>query len=582
MEQRPFLTTYSKNEARKWPIPNHWDLLGLLIVIAAIILLGWGAKHMSSTFHIDQKIPISLDPWMLPGYALHSVLRMLIALVCSLIFTFVFGTWAGKSRAAAKVIVPMIDILQSVPVLGFLSISVVGFIVLFKGSMLGPEAAAIFAIFTAQVWNMTLSLYQSVLTVPKPMHEAASMFKLSGWQRFWRIEAPFAMPGLIWNMMMSMSGSWVFLVAAEAITVAHHDITLPGIGSYIALAIARADSHAIMYVIVAMFCVILLYDQLLFRPLVAWSSKFKMNTSLGADEPESWVLNLFQRARVIKRLGLWIHEHFDWLLNGAAFRKRAGKARKTIHRKHHQLMVVFWYMLIGLAALACLYIVAQYIFAAVGLSELWLTIRLGFWTALRVMIAIIISSLIWIPIGVLIGRHQHATKWVQPIAQFLAAFPANLLFPVMTLWILHNHLNVNIWCAPLMILGTQWYILFNVVAGTQAIPQNLHDAMGTLRVRRWLWWKRFVLPGIFPHYITGAITAAGGAWNLSIIAEALDWGTHHLRATGLGAYLTEQYTAGHFQQLTLGIAVMSLYVLVINRALWRPLYRLAEKRYQLH
>jgi NitT/TauT family transport system permease protein len=574
--------TYGKGEARKWPIPNHWDLFALLIVIAVIILLGWGARHMSGQFHIHDKIAISLDPWMLPGYALHSFLRMLIALGFSLVFTFVFGTWAAKSKAAAKIIIPLIDILQSVPVLGFLSITVVGFIVLFKGSMMGPEAAAIFAIFTAQVWNMTLSLYQSLITVPKSMREAASMFKLSAWQRFWRVEAPFATPGLIWNMMMSMSGSWVFLVLSEAITVAHKDITLPGIGSYIALAIEKADGHAILYVILAMFCVILVYDQLLFRPLIAWSEKFKMNTSVSAEEPSSWFLDLFQRARVMKVLGQWIHRHLDFLRNGAIFRRRPHKQHRSRTRKNHWLSTGAWYLAITSVVLFTLYVLVTYIFRSVSVSELWLVLDLGGWTALRVAVVIAISSLIWIPIGVLIGRHQRATQWVQPIAQFLAAFPANLLFPIATLWIINYHLNVNIWCAPLMILGTQWYILFNVIAGTQALPQNLHDAAGTLRVRGWLWWKRFVLPGIFPYYITGVITAAGGAWNLSIVAEALSWGQHHLNAFGLGAYLTEQYTAGNFPQLTLGIAVMSVYVLIINRALWRPLYQLAEKRYQLH
>lgn len=574
--------TYGKGEARRWPIPNHWDVFALLIVIAILVMLGWGAKHMSGQFHLHDKIAISLNPWMLPGYALHSFLRMLVALFFSLVFTFVFGTWAAKSKAAAKIIIPLIDILQSVPVLGFLSITVVAFIVLFKGSMLGPEAAAIFAIFTAQVWNMTLSLYQSLITVPKSMHEAASMFKLSAWQRFWRIEAPFATPGLVWNMMMSMSGSWVFLVLSEAITVAHKDITLPGIGSYIALAIQKADGNAILYVIVAMFCVILIYDQLLFRPLIAWSEKFKMNTTASTEEPHSWFLDLFQRARAIKQVGYWIHRHLDFLRNGAIFRHRRHKKGRPTEKKNRKLTSAIWYVVITCVVLFTLYVLAGYIFHAVSLSELWLVIRLGWWTALRVGAVILISSLIWIPVGVLIGRHHKATQWVQPIAQFLAAFPANLLFPIATLWILRYHLNINIWCAPLMILGTQWYILFNVIAGTQALPQNLHDAAGTLRVRGWLWWKRFVLPGIFPYYITGVITAAGGAWNLSIVAEALSWGNHHLNAFGLGAYLTKQYTAGNFPQLTLGIVIMSVYVLIINRAFWRPLYQLAEKRYQLH
>jgi NitT/TauT family transport system permease protein len=448
--------------------------------------------------------------------------------------------------------------------------------------MLGPEAAAIFAIFTAQVWNMTLSLYQSLITVPKTMREAGRMFQLSAWQRFWRIEAPFATPGLIWNMMMSMSGSWVFLTLSEAITVAHKDITLPGIGSYIALAIEKANGPAIGYVIIAMFCVILIYDQILFRPLIAWSEKFKMNTSVGSEEPQSWLLNLFQRARVIKHMGSWVHKHLDFLRNGSLFRFRIHRQARRLDKKNHWLGTTAWYVVIAVATLYTLYVLISYIFNNVSLHELGLTIDLGWWTALRVIAVIAISSFIWIPVGVLIGRSHRATQWVQPIAQFLAAFPANLLFPIATMWILTYKLNINIWCAPLMILGTQWYILFNVIAGTQALPQNLHDAAGTLRIRGWLWWRRFILPGIFPYYITGVITAAGGAWNLSIVAEALSWGKYHLNAFGLGAYLTQQYTDGNFPQLTLGIAVMSAYVLIINRVLWRPLYQLAERRFQLH
>lgn len=574
--------TYGKSEAQKWPIPNQWDVFALLLVAAALILLSWGASHMSGQFHINDKIAISLHPSALPGYALRSFLRMLIALSCSLVFTFTFGTWAAKSPAAAKIIIPLIDILQSVPVLGFLSITVVGFIVLFKGSMLGPEAAAIFAIFTAQVWNMTLSFYQSLVTVPKTMREAARVFQLSGWQRFWRIEAPFAAPGLIWNMMISLSSSWVFLVASEAITVANKDITLPGIGSYIALAIRQADGLAIFYVILAMFCVILIYDQLLFRPLIAWSEKFKMNPNPDAEEPSSWLLDLFQRARAMRQLGQWIHTHFDFLKNPAIFRRRARRSYRSTNKHHRWLTGALWYVMIGAAIVYTTYVLANYIFQSASLSELWLTIKLGFWTAVRVTVAIVVSSLVWIPIGVMIGRRPKLTQWIQPIAQFLAAFPANLLFPIMTLWIINNKLNINIWCSPLMVLGTQWYILFNVVAGTQTLPQQLHDAAGTLRLRGWLWWKRFILPGIFPYYITGAITAAGGAWNLSIVAEVLSWGKYHLSASGLGAYLAEQYNAGHFPELALGIVVMSAYVLLINRILWRPLYQIAEKKFQLN
>jgi len=573
--------TYAKNEVTTWPIPNYWDGVGLLLVLGIIVGIAWGAKAMVGQYHLGQVIHISLDPRELPYYALRSVLRMLIALICSLLFTFTIATWAAKSRQAERLIIPMIDILQSVPVLGFLSITVVGFVVLFKGSLLGPECAAIFAIFTAQVWNMALSFYQSLKTLPHDLHEAADMFHLSAWQRFWRVEVPFAMPGLLWNTMLSMSASWVFLVAAEAITVANQTITLPGIGSYIALAIDRKDMHAIVYVIVAMFVVIALYDQLLFRPLVAWAEKFKAEETGSETVPKSWVLDLFQRARFFHYIGSFFSIFGDAFVNFSWFRRRVKRKRMMVRSSWQRFVFWSWNAFVVVAIAVSVWLLLHFIFSAVKPDESLHVIYLGFVTAIRVTVLIIISSIIWVPLGVLIGLSPRASQIVQPVAQFLAAFPANLLFPLVVILIVKYQLNVNIWTSPLMILGTQWYILFNVVAGTMALPKNLQQATSTLNVKGWLWWKRLILPGIFPYYITGAITAAGGAWNISIIAEAVSWGNTHLYATGLGAYIAEVSRQGDFPKLALGIAVMSLYVLVINHLLWKPLYNLAEKRFQI-
>ena len=319
--------TYGKNEVTTWQTPNHWDVIALLMLVILIVALGWGAKAMLGHYELGQSLPISLSPSMLPYYALRTVLRMFIALFFSLVFTFIFGTLAAKSKQAERVIIPMIDILQSVPVLGFLSITVVGFIVLFRGSLLGPECAAIFAIFVSQVWNMALSFYQSLRTVPEDLKEAADMFQLSAWQRFWRIEVPFAMPGLLWNTMMSMSGSWVFLVASEAITVANKNITLPGIGSYTYFAISNKDVHAMIYVIVTMLIVIALYDQLIFRPLVAWAEKFKAEAHASEVTPTSWVLDLYQRTQLCRFLGHWFGHATDALINLKFFRRRPVKTR---------------------------------------------------------------------------------------------------------------------------------------------------------------------------------------------------------------------------------------------------------------
>ena len=574
--------TFTKLEVKRWPIPNSWDIVALLLVATVLILLGFGTTAMVGRYELGQTLSISLSPWMLPYYALRSVMRMLLALILSTVVTFLLGTWAAKSRAAERIIIPLVDILQSVPVLGFLSITVVGFIVLFKGSLLGPECAAIFAIFTAQVWNMILSFYQSVRNVPSDLREAASMFHLSAWQCFWKIEVPFAMPGLLWNAMISMSGSWVFLVASEAISVAHQDILLPGIGSYISVAISQANSHALWAVIITMFIVIFLYDQIIFRPLVAWSEKFKANDEESEDEAQSWLLDLFHRTAFFVHCGQWLSMFAERIVNLRPRARVAVVAPWVSSERWQKAITLLFWSVLSVVVLLCLLVLWQFIFSSVDYGEGLKVIFLGFLTALRVFVLIIISCLIWVPIGVLIGLSPKASKIVQPIAQFFAAFPANLLFPVVAMWIVHNHLNVNIWVSPLMILGTQWYILFNVIAGVMALPKNMHHAVGTLNVRGWLWWYRFVLPGIFPYIITGMITAAGGAWNISIIAEVVNWGNVHLAALGLGAYIAEMTAAGDFPRIALGIFVMSSWVLLFNYVLWRPLYQLAEQRFQVN
>ena len=571
--------TYTKSEASSGLIPNQWDFIALVLVLTIIIVFGSSAKAMVGQFHIGETLNISLSPLALSYYALRSVLRMFIALACSLLFTFIFGTLSAKSRNAERIIIPMIDVLQSVPVLGFLSITVVGFIVLFQGSLLGPECAAIFVIFTAQVWNMTLSFYQSLCSLTQDLKEASEILQLSSWQRFWRVELPFAMPGLLWNTMLSMSGSWVFLVASEAISVSDANILLPGIGSYIATAIEHANKTAIIYVIIAMFIVIACYDQLLFRPLVAWSAKFKSDQS-SSTETNSWVLHLFQRTHFFRHLGHYFSLFGDVVVNLSIFRNRSTQSDFRHVKRRRFTLYIFNTCLVLLIILAVSTLL-QFIFSNVTFLESSKVLYFGFITALRVMILIVFSSLIWIPIGVWIGLHPRFSQWAQPIIQFLAAFPANLLFPIVVIFIVRYHLNVDIWISPLMILGAQWYILFNVIAGASALPQHLHHAVGILKVEGFLWWRRFILPGIFPYYITGVITAAGGAWNISIIAEAASWGHTHLHAIGLGYYITKVAMEGNFPRLALGISVMSLYVLSINRFIWRPLYNLAASRFQL-
>ncbi|PLY99940.1 sulfonate ABC transporter permease, partial [Burkholderia sp. WAC0059] len=525
---------------------------------------------------------ISLDPAMLPEYALRTILRMLAAMFASLAFTLLYGTLAAKSRRAGLVLVPILDILQSVPVLGYISFTVTFFLALFPSRVLGAELAAIFAIFTSQAWNMTFSFYQSLRTVPHDLDEVSRGFHLTGWQRFWKLEVPFSMPGLIWNMMMSMSGGWFFVVASEAITVGNNTITLPGIGAYLAQAIAAKDLHAVGWVILAMVVVILAYDQLLFRPLVAWADKFRMESTSSGNAPGSWLLDLIRRTRLIHRL---------LVPAGMLFSKaarlpvrlplpKAGRARGA-RRRSSRAGDLLWSVLLLVLTLYVVYRVVSYVRTGVSLDEVGHVFVLGFITLARVVLLIAISSVIWVPLGVLIGLRPALAGRIQPLAQFLAAFPANLMFPVFVIVIVRFHLNPDIWLSPLIVLGTQWYILFNVIAGATAYPNDYREAAANFHIRGWQWWKQVMLPGIFPYYITGAITASGGAWNASIVAEFVQWGDTKVVAHGLGAYIAQTTAAGDFPKIILGIAVMSLFVTLFNRVLWRPLYAYAGSRLRL-
>jgi NitT/TauT family transport system permease protein len=526
---------------------------------------------------------ISLDPANLPEYAMRTTLRMLAAMVASLVFTLVYGTLAAKSRRAGLVLVPILDILQSVPVLGYISFTVTFFLALFPGRVLGAELAAIFAIFTSQAWNMTFSFYQSLRTVPRDLDEVSRGFHLTSWQRFWKLEVPFSMPGLIWNMMMSMSGGWFFVVASEAITVGNNTITLPGIGAYLAQAIVVKNLHAIGWVILAMTVVILAYDQLLFRPLVAWADKFRMETTSSGDAPESWLLDLIRRTRLIHRLLVPL----GWMFAKAArvpFRLPAlQRPRFQIPQmqKSSRLGDIVWAALVLIGTVYVVYRVFIYVRTGVSLDEVGHVFMLGLITLLRVVLLIAIASVIWVPVGVLIGLRPALAEKIQPLAQFLAAFPANLLFPVFVIVIVRFNLNPDIWLSPLIVLGTQWYILFNVIAGATSYPNDYREAAKNFHIRGWQWWRQAMLPGIFPYYVTGAITASGGAWNASIVAEFVQWGDTKVAAHGLGAYIAQSTAAGDYPKIIVGIAVMSLFVTLFNRLLWRPMYAYAEAKLRL-
>jgi NitT/TauT family transport system permease protein len=557
---------------------TRWDVLAVLLVLGLLIFLGEASRHLFEPLAELQKQPPSLDPRNLPEYAARTTLRMLIAMVLSLVFTFTYATLAAKNKRAERLLVPLLDILQSVPILGFISVTVVFFMALAPGRVLGAEFAAIFAIFTSQAWNMAFSFYQSLRTVPAELAEASSTFRLNPWMRFWRLDVPFAMPQLIWNMMMSMSGSWFFVVASEAISVGNTTVTLPGVGSYIALAIEHRDLRAVWWAIGTMLIVILIYDQLLFRPLVAWADRFRFEQEAGVLPPRSWVFDVLRRSRLVDRAtapfaALWRRSLQTHLFDRPE--------RKRDAPKRHGWSVFVWNGLLLIAVVAALILLVRFALRGITLSDVGLAFLLGLYTLTRVVVLIALASVIWVPIGVWIGTRPTAARVFQPVAQFLAAFPANLLFPLVVSAIVALRADPNIWLSPLMILGTQWYILFNVIAGAAAIPAEMRAVAANLRVGGWLWWRKIALPAIFPYYVTGAITASGGSWNASIVAEVASWGDQHLQAAGLGAYIAQQTALGDFHRIVLGIAVMSFYVVVVNRSFWRPLYFYAERKFRL-
>ncbi|SDC18096.1 NitT/TauT family transport system permease protein [Massilia sp. PDC64] len=562
---RSFLTT----------TPNRWDWALLPLVLVVLALAAYGAMQMTRPFVLGQPTPISLDPAYLPYYLLRTILRMFTALGAALLFTFAFAVVATRWKSAEKIMVPLLDVLQSVPILGFQAIAITPFIALFPGNLFGVECAAIFAIFTSQAWNMAFSLYQSMKTIPPELAEAARVFRLSAWQRFWRLELPFAMPALLWNMMMSMSGGWFLLVAAEAISVAGQDIKLPGIGAYIAVAIEQKQGAAIAWAIAAMFTGILLYDQLFFRPLLAWADKFRFEESQGEIAQQSWVLDWGRRSVWIRALTdrMWatLARTLGWFGTPEA-------VDAPPRRRHVALSPRTIDAIVLVLALLGAWRFVLFIHAEVGWGETLRVVGLGCVTLVRVLLLIVLASLFWVPAAVWIGLRPVYAQKVQALAQFLAAFPVNLIYPLVVYVVVHLHLNLNIWLSPLMVFGTQWYILFNVVAGASTLPNELRLAADNLGLTGWLKWKRVYLPAVFPSFVTGAITASGGSWNASIVAEYVTWGKTSLVADGLGSYIKQMTDAGDFHRVALGIGVMCVFVMVLNRFFWRRLYLLAEDR----
>jgi len=564
-------------------LPNLWDLAAFILVFGGLILIVYGSRDMATPLEAPQTAKLSLDYWMLPYYGLRTTLRMFAAIVVSLAFTFTYATLAAKSRRAEMALIPILDVLQSVPILGFLSFTVTFFLQLFPGSTLGAEGAAIFAIFTSQAWNMAFSFYQSLRSMPRDLEEAAANFRLSSWQKFWQLETPFAMPGLIWNMMMSMSGGWFFVVASEAISVGDVQVRLPGIGSYLALAIDNRRVDCVVAAVVAVALIILAYDQLLFRPIVAFADKFRFELSVSQTPAQSWVRDLFLRTRWLRRLmsvpaGLLRRMS---MLSMTLPKPSLGAVTEEESRTLGRRLDFLWYLVLFALLVASLTKIVEFVRTGVDLAEIGTVAKLTFYTFLRVMALILVASLIWVPIGIWIGLRPRIAEKAQPLAQFLAAFPANVLFPIAVIGILRFGLDPDIWLSVLIVFGTQWYIAFNVIAGAAAFPNDLREAAQNFGIKGWNWWFSVILPAVFPYYVTGAITASGGSWNASIVAEYVKWGDDQVSAHGVGAYIAKATADGDYPKIVLGVAAMSIVVILVNRLFWRRLSAFAERRLRL-
>jgi NitT/TauT family transport system permease protein len=575
------LRPYSSRGALDRPPSRSVDV----VVFLAAALLLWMVLRVSSGIDVpfdatSVSPPISTDPRLLPYYAARSLLRMFAALGLSLVFTFIWATAAARLPRARKVMLPILDILQSVPILGFLSVTITGFIALFPGSQLGLECASIFAIFTSQAWNMTFAFYQSLSSQPRELDEASRNLRLSRWQRFWRVDVPSGMIPLVWNGMMSFGGGWFFLVASEALSVNNHHYVLPGIGSYVAAATEDGELRKVFIAIGVMVIMVVGVNVLFWRPLTAWAERFRIEDSEAAEAPRSLVLNLLRRSHVPVLVGRafgWVVAPLDRVM--AVF-GLAEYPLRTSPRRRRTGDAIFFTVVLAVVAYGVVRLGA-YIHDTAGFGEVAHALGLGLITFGRVIVLVIVATLIWVPVGVWIGLNPRVSRLAQPVVQVLASFPANFLFPIATAVLVSTGISLNWGGIVLMSLGAQWYILFNVIAGASSIPNDLREAAANLQLPRMLWWRRLILPAIFGSYVTAGITAAGGAWNASIVAEVVSYGSTTLVATGLGAYIAQATSSGDSPRILIGVLVMSLYVVGINRLFWRRLYALAERRYSL-
>jgi NitT/TauT family transport system permease protein len=552
-----------------------------VIILALAALLYAGVRISLHAPAVIAGPNISLSLWALPWYAFLSTLRMLVAYLLSLAFTLAYGYAAARSRTAEKILMPLLDVLQSVPILSFLPVVLLSLSVILPEG-LATELAAIVLIFTSQAWNMTYSFYQSVSTIPSELGEAATIFRFNQWLRFKTVELPFSALGLVWNSMMSWAGGWFFLMASEIFTVGARDFRLPGIGAYLQTAAGAGDIHAVIAGVIMLVLTIIALDQLLWRPILAWAEKFKLEMVAGEQPPQSWLRDVLARSWIVERFADRVATPCAEWVDNRMGRSSAGGTRLPQDAGRMRPARLVWIVATcaGLLGLYGSYRAALMLRNLHGIE--WAGIGVGtLATFLRVTVALIIALIWTVPVGVAIGTNRKLANVLLPVVQVTASVPATALFPVILLVLVRAPGGLNVAAVLLMLMGTQWYLLFNVIAGTVAIPQDLRDTTSLLRLTRGERWRNLILPSLFPYLVTGAITATGGAWNASIVAEHAQFGGRTLATVGIGATIAGATGRGNYPLLLASTLALILTVVTVNRLFWRWLYRVAEERYRM-
>ena len=559
-----------------------WSVLTDLVIFAGGLALFYAVLMLARTWFgpFNPHVEISRSPTALPMYAAYSLLRITVAYVLSLAFTLVYGYIAAYNPRAERIMIPLLDILQSIPVLSFLPGVMLAMVALFPRHQLGIELGAILLIFTGQVWNMAFSFYSSLKSIPREMREAAKIYRFNWYQRFTECELPYAAIGLVWNSMMSVAGGWFFLMACEMFVLGSRDFRLPGLGSYLQTAASEGDMHSILWGVGVMIALIVVLDQIVWRPVIAWAEKFKVEQVESADAPRSWFLDVIQ------------HSHGLIRLRKKTIRPLRERLALHFARQHHaaadQHKPAGWKVWTGRAI--GLMVVLSVLYAVVRATGMLTTLERGEYreiitgaaaTFLRVLTALAVGAAWTIPVGVAIGFNPRLARIAQPLAQIAASVPATALFPIVMLALIRIGGGLGLGSIVLLLLGTQWYILFNVIAGAMAIPTDLKEASALFKFTSAQRWKKLILPGIFPYLVTGLVTASGGAWNASIVAEYQNLKDHTYSTVGLGATISRATDAGNFDLLLASTVVMAIIVVTVNRLVWRRMYRLAASRYTL-